>query len=65
MIRAKGAGDVGAERPIHRDDDRDADVADGVPVKALREYEDAGLIYTVGRSPGNYRLFDDTAAFGQ
>jgi len=33
----------------------------GVPVKALREYEDAGLIYTVGRSPGNYRLFDDTA----
>ncbi|MBB2504043.1 MerR family transcriptional regulator [Amycolatopsis echigonensis] len=33
----------------------------GVPVKTLREYEDAGLIYTVGRSAGNYRLFDDTA----
>jgi DNA-binding transcriptional MerR regulator len=33
----------------------------GVPVKALREYEGAGLIYTVGRSAGNYRLFDDTA----
>lgn len=33
----------------------------GVPVKALREYEDAGLIYTMGRSPGNYRLFDETA----
>src|SRR5260370_5691198 len=33
----------------------------GVPVKALREYEDLGLIYTVGRSPGNYRLFDDEA----
>ena len=33
----------------------------GVPVKALREYEDAGLIYTVGRSAGNYRLFDDAA----
>lgn len=32
-----------------------------VPVKALREYEDAGLIYTVGRSPGNYRLFGDEA----
>jgi MerR family transcriptional regulator, copper efflux regulator len=29
----------------------------GVPVKALREYEDLGLIYTVGRSAGNYRLF--------
>ncbi|MGH7761948.1 MAG: MerR family transcriptional regulator [Candidatus Dormibacteraceae bacterium] len=33
----------------------------GVPVKTLREYEDMGLIYTVGRSPGNYRLFDDDA----
>jgi MerR family regulatory protein len=29
----------------------------GVPVKALRAYEDMGLLYTVGRSPGNYRLF--------
>ncbi|WP_205787346.1 MerR family transcriptional regulator [Specibacter cremeus] len=33
----------------------------GVPVKALRKYEELGLIYTVGRSPGNYRLFDDEA----
>jgi MerR family copper efflux transcriptional regulator len=33
----------------------------GVPVKALREYEDLGLIYTVGRSAGNYRLFDQEA----
>lgn len=33
----------------------------GVPVKTLRHYEDLGLIYTVGRSPGNYRLFDDEA----
>ncbi|HEX5403775.1 MAG TPA: MerR family transcriptional regulator [Pseudonocardiaceae bacterium] len=33
----------------------------GVPVKMLREYEDAGLIYTVGRSAGNYRLFDEEA----
>jgi MerR family copper efflux transcriptional regulator len=33
----------------------------GVAVKALREYEDLGLIYTVGRSPGNYRLFDAEA----
>lgn len=33
----------------------------GVPVKLLREYEDAGLIYTAGRSAGNYRLFDDEA----
>lgn len=33
----------------------------GVPVKTLREYEDLGLIYTVGRSAGNYRLFDDDA----
>ena len=33
----------------------------GVSVKALREWEDLGLIYTVGRSAGNYRLFDDEA----
>ncbi len=33
----------------------------GMPVKALREYEGLGLIYTVGRSPGNYRLFDESA----
>jgi DNA-binding transcriptional MerR regulator len=29
----------------------------GVPIKALREYTDSGLIYTVGRSHSNYRLF--------
>ena len=33
----------------------------GVPVKTLRKYEDMGLIYTAGRSPGNYRLFDEEA----
>lgn len=33
----------------------------GVNVKTLREYEGMGLIYTVGRSPGNYRLFDESA----
>jgi DNA-binding transcriptional MerR regulator len=33
----------------------------GKPVKTLREYEDIGLIYTVGRSAGNYRLFDEDA----
>jgi DNA-binding transcriptional MerR regulator len=33
----------------------------GVPVKALREYTDLGLIYTIGRSPANYRLFDSDA----
>ena len=33
----------------------------GITVKTLREYEGMGLIYTVGRSPGNYRLFDESA----
>ena len=33
----------------------------GMPVKALREYEALGLIYTVGRSAGNYRLFGEEA----
>lgn len=28
----------------------------GVRVKALRDYTDWGLIRTLGRSPGNYRL---------
>jgi MerR family copper efflux transcriptional regulator len=33
----------------------------GVSVKALRRYEGMGLIYTVGRSPAGYRLFDEDA----
>ncbi len=30
----------------------------GVSIKALREYERLGLLYTLGRSESNYRLFD-------
>ena len=30
-------------------------------IKAIREYEALGLIYSAGRSDGNYRLFDETA----
>ncbi|MFI1916121.1 MerR family transcriptional regulator [Nocardia sp. NPDC020380] len=33
----------------------------GVSVKALREYTDLGLIYTLGRSPAGYRLYTDDA----
>ncbi len=33
----------------------------GMPVKALREYADMGIVYMLGRSPGNYRLFDESA----
>ncbi|MDT9701273.1 MerR family transcriptional regulator [Streptomyces sp. P17] len=33
----------------------------GVTVKALREYTDLGLIYTLGRSPAGYRLYDPDA----
>lgn len=36
----------------------------GVPIKALREHTDLGLIYTLGRSPGNYRLLG-TEALGR
>lgn len=32
-----------------------------VTVKALRAYTDWGLIYTAGRSPANYRLYDSDA----
>ncbi len=33
----------------------------GVSIRALREYEDMGLIYGLGRSDSNYRLFDEYA----
>jgi DNA-binding transcriptional MerR regulator len=33
----------------------------GVSIKVLREYERLGFVYTLGRSPGNYRLFGDEA----
>ncbi|WP_129664188.1 MerR family transcriptional regulator [Phytoactinopolyspora endophytica] len=33
----------------------------GVSVKTLRQYTDWGLIYTIGRSTANYRLFDNDA----
>jgi DNA-binding transcriptional MerR regulator len=33
----------------------------GMAVRSLREYADIGLIYTAGRSPGRYRLFDESA----
>jgi MerR family copper efflux transcriptional regulator len=33
----------------------------GLSIKAIRELEGRGLIYTAGRSPSNYRLFDESA----
>lgn len=33
----------------------------GLSIKAIREFEGRGLIYTAGRSPSNYRLFDESA----
>lgn len=33
----------------------------GVSIKNLRQYTDDGLIYTVGRSPTGYRLYDSDA----
>src|SRR5215813_2947961 len=33
----------------------------GVSIKVLREYDRLGLIYTLGRSDSNYRLFDESA----
>lgn len=33
----------------------------GATVKALRTYTDLGLIYTAGRSPANYRMYDADA----
>jgi MerR family copper efflux transcriptional regulator len=33
----------------------------GLSIKSIRQYEALGLIYSAGRSPGNYRLFDESA----
>jgi len=33
----------------------------GVPIKALRTYEDLGFLSTLGRSQSNYRLFGEEA----
>jgi len=33
----------------------------GTPVKALRIWTDLGLVYSAGRSPAGYRLFDESA----
>ncbi len=33
----------------------------GMSPKAIREFEDLGLIYSAGRSEANYRLFDESA----
>jgi DNA-binding transcriptional MerR regulator len=33
----------------------------GLSLKAIREFEARGLIYSAGRSEGNYRLFDEWA----
>ena len=33
----------------------------GLSIKAIRQYEELGLIYSAGRSDGNYRLFDESA----
>lgn len=33
----------------------------GLSIKTIRRYEDLGLIYSAGRSDGNYRLFDESA----
>lgn len=33
----------------------------GLSVRLIREYERRGLIYSAGRSEGNYRLFDEIA----
>lgn len=33
----------------------------GMSAKAIRQFEDLGLIYSAGRSEANYRLFDESA----
>jgi MerR family copper efflux transcriptional regulator len=35
----------------------------GLSIKAIREYEGLGLIYSAGRSEGGYRIFDESAVW--
>jgi DNA-binding transcriptional MerR regulator len=35
----------------------------GVSARNLRRYTDLGLVYTLGRSPANYRLYDESAVW--
>jgi MerR family transcriptional regulator, copper efflux regulator len=35
----------------------------GLSIKAIREYEGLGLIYSAGRSDGGYRVFDESAVW--
>jgi MerR family copper efflux transcriptional regulator len=33
----------------------------GLTIRAIRRYEELGLVYSAGRSEGNYRLYDESA----
>jgi MerR family transcriptional regulator, copper efflux regulator len=33
----------------------------GLSIRSIRRYEGLGLIYSAGRSRGDYRLFDESA----
>jgi MerR family copper efflux transcriptional regulator len=50
---------------MHRDDELmtvgELARCTGLSVKAIRQYEALGLIYSAGRSDGGYRLFDESA----
>ena len=35
----------------------------GTSIRALRRYTDLGLVYTAGRSPANYWLYDESAVW--
>lgn len=47
--------------PDDHHDHRRAVAPDRGPGQDAAAYEDMGLIYNVGRSPGNYRLFSEEA----
>lgn len=62
------SGDACRENPRHRPNSGTTVMTigtlarrSGVSVKTLRQYENLGLLHTVGRSGGNYRLFDEDA----
>ncbi len=55
---ASGPGDAGAGSPYRRINDVAAEV--GLTARAIRYYEEQGLLAPAARSEGAYRLFDES-----
>lgn len=60
MTSLSGGGDSGAAGEVSMTIG-EISRRSGMPVRKIRRYTDLGLIYSLGRSAGNYRLYDESA----